>query len=314
MYQNFIGIDIGKDEFYVAQVDVREVLIYLNQTDGFQAFVDKFKEIQANSFIVLETTGGYELPLIRYLQAEGFFVHRANTRKVKSFIRSLGNLGKSDKIDARGLALYAKERQEQLSLYEPPLDSELLKLTHRREDLKQMLVQEKNRLKAPEKKELEDSFKTIIEALESEIMIIEDKINQLIHASKEYTEKQAVLETLPGIGKIISVQLLVLIPELGRLDRRKIASLGGVAPHPNESGKRIGYRYVRGGRYEVKRALFLAAMTAARGKSRLGEFYQKLIAAGKKKMVALVALMRKILIIANARMRDYYLQEAKTNG
>jgi len=307
VYQNFIGIDIGKDEFYVGQADIQEVVIYPNQKDGFISFVDKFKEIQAKTLIVLETTGGYELSLIRYLQAQGFFVHRANTRKVKSFIRSLGNLGKSDAIDARGLAFYAKERHEQLGLYEPPADEKLLKLIRRREDLNKILVQEKNRLKAPDQEELKDSFKTIIRVLENELNVLEDRIDKLIQANKEYTEKRSVLKTLPGIGTIISAQLLVLVPELGQLDRRKIASLGGVAPHPNESGKKIGYRYVRGGRYDVKRALFLAAMTASRGKSRLGEFYRKLIASGKKKMVALVAVMRKILVIANARMRDYYL-------
>jgi len=312
VYQNFIGIDIGKETFYVSQVGIEGVLIYGNQKEGFEQFVDRFKEKQANSLIVLETTGGYELGLTHHLQAKGFFVHRANTRKVKNFIRSLGNLGKSDAIDAQGLALYGKERHEQLNLYEAPLNNELLKLLHRREDLNGMLVQEKNRLKAPEQKELIDSFKTMIEAIEGELRGIQDRINKLIQASEEYTEKQAVLETVPGIGKVISVQLMILMPELGRLNRREIASLAGVAPHPNESGKKKGYRYVRGGRCDVKKALFMAAMTAARRKSQLGEYYQKLIAAGKKKMVALVALMRKILVIVNARMRDYYLQVART--
>jgi transposase len=123
-----------------------------------------------------------------------------------------------------------------------------------------------------------------------------------------FKQKRDVLKTVPGLGDIISTNLLAFMPELGVADRRQIASLGGVAPHPNESGKKIGYRCTRGGRANVKRMLFMAAMTASRSNSKLGEFYQRLVAAGKKKMVALTALMPKILVIANARLIDFYLE------
>ena len=305
MYQNFIGIDIGKESFYLAIHGGKHVKEFDNTASGFQTCFDSIKVIAQESLIVLETTGGYEMGLIRFLQGHQCAVHRANTRKVKHFIRSLGQLGKSDAIDARGLAHYGFERHTSLEIFVENPQQRLLKLVKRRQDLKAMMVKEKNRLKAPEQDELTESIQTILVVLQSEITKIEKIVADLYTEIPNLAEKQKVLQTVPGIGPVISSSLLAFMPELGMLDRRKIASLGGLAPHPNESGKKVGYRYTRGGRIEVKTLLFTAAMTAARSNSRLGEYYQGLIARGKKKMVALVALMRKILVIANARIRDY---------
>jgi transposase len=136
---------------------------------------------------------------------------------------------------------------------------------------------------------------------------LETEINQLIQADPDKQAKQVILQEIDGIGPTTSNSLLALLPELGNVNRRQIASLVGVAPHPCESGKSVGYRQTQGGRQTVRSILFMAAMTAARSKGRLGEFYRKLIARGKKKMVALTALMRKIVVIANAKIRDWQL-------
>jgi transposase len=305
MYHFFIGIDISKDNFVVAKHGEKKSLNYLNNEKGFLQFCEDFKQQLPLSLIILETTGGYEIELISYLQAKKLLVHRANTRKVKSFIRSFGTLAKTDSIDAFGLALYGCERHSKLEIYQESPYKNLLKLVQRRNDLKIMLVQEKNRLKAPDQEAFKTSFNTIIEVIQQEMQRIEIMIAQLRKEHPQLEEIAQVLKTIKGIGDITATQLIALLPELGTLDRKKIASLAGLAPHPNESGKKIGYRATRGGRADVKPVLFLSAMTAARSKSELGDFYKKLVKAGKKKMVALTALMRKILVIANAKVRDY---------
>lgn len=305
MYQNFIGIDIGKDEFFVAAYPEKTVHQYQNSTTGFSAFVKAYANRLAQALIVIETTGGYEAACIRYLQTRKYAVHRANTRKVKHFIRSFGQLGKSDTLDARALAKYAYERHKELPLYLESPRKKLAQLVSRRHDLTQMLVQEKNRFKAPEHEILKESMMRIIRLLQQEIAEINTAIQQVYETDNLLREYKKVLKTIPGIGDVVASTLLAFMPELGFIDRKKIASLAGVAPHPNESGNKQGYRYMRGGRVEVKRILFIAAMTAARGQSQLAGFYHRLEKAGKKKMVALSALMRKILVIANARLRDF---------
>jgi transposase len=315
MYQNFIGIDISKNDFSIAVHGEDKANLYSNNLEGFVAFFSAYQTILKNGLVVLETTGGYELSLIHYLQTHQCAVHRANARKVKYFIRSLGKLAKSDSIDAFGLAQYGQERHTTLELFKVNSQEKLLKLVQRRIELKQMLVQEKNRRQAPNQHELKKSFDVIINAIEKELQLIEKDIDALCKADLLLEEKKKILKSIKGIGDITAIGLLALLPEMGTINRKKIASLAGLAPHPNESGKKIGYRSTRGGRADIKPVLFMAAMTAARSKSTLGEFYERLVKAGKKKMVALTALMRKILVIANARMKDFLnLKEIPQHG
>jgi transposase len=307
VYHNFIGIDISKCEFHMAVYGNSKVTQFDNSEKGFEEFVNTNNQILNNGLVALEATGGYESSLLEYLQKNNIAVHRANTRVVKSFIRSLSKLGKSDAIDAQGLARYAKERHEELQLYVQGSDTEkeLTELANRRSDLKRVLTQEKNRLQAPDNKYCKSSNKLIIEALEKEVERLSKCQQELINKSESLKTKVKLLTTeVAGIGEITAIQLISVFPELGKLNRRQVASLAGVAPHPNESGKKVGYRMTRGGRDNIKPILFMAAMAAARSKDKLGEFYKKLIANGKKPMVALTALMRKILIIANAKIKD----------
>lgn len=307
MYHSFIGIDIGKKDFYLALHGESNVTPYPNNKKGFALMVKRLKAQLPDSLVVLENTGGYEAKLISYLLARDIKVHRADTRKVKHFIRSTGRLGKSDNIDALGLARYAKERHHELDLYQELEENakKLLMATNRREELKQILVQEKNRLKAPDNEHVKDSHITLIHFLEQEISKVEQVQKSLIALDKELQNKVNLLkDEIDGVGEVTAINLISTLPELGTLNRRKIASLAGTAPHPYESGNKIGYRNVRGGRGNVKRILFMAALTASRSKGKLGQFYKRLIANGKKPMVAMTALMRKIVVIANAKIKD----------
>lgn len=310
-YNNFIGIDIGKFNFVVANYNVKNTTEYENTPTGINTFMSDFKEILKKSLCILETTGGYEMELLLTLCSKKIAVHRANTRKVKNFIRSYGNEAKTDALDAKVLALYGYERHDRLDLYEAATEDAmaLYELVMRRNDLKQMIVAEKNRLQGPRVKTVKSSCTNIIKVLSEEIIAITDEINNLINKDKSLKEKKKILMSVPGIGDIISNELLILLPEIGTLNRRQIAALVGVAPKANDSGKYNGYRATGYGRNGIKSSLFLAAMAARNSNTPLKLFYEQLISRGKKKMVALTALMRKIIVIANARIKEFILSE-----
>ncbi len=167
-----------------------------------------------------------------------------------------------------------------------------------------MLVQEKNRLKSPQSDLIVfQSCQHMIQILTDQITSISREVENIINACPQFHAKQEILETIPGVGKVVSSMLLAYLPELGQLNRRQIASLCGLAPYPCESGQKIGYRRTKGGRQQARSMLFMAAMSARRSNSPLKSFYENLIAKGKKKMVALTALMRKIIVTANAKLK-----------
>jgi transposase len=309
LYKNFIGIDIGKYNFVVAVYDKMGTKEYTNNLDGINKFIKDYEDIEQSLYIT-ETTGGYETELLLTLCSQNIKVHRANSRKVKNFIRSFGNRAKTDALDAKALALYGFERAERLELFQPQIlkTTKLYELIQRRFDLKQVLVAEKNRLQSPKTNFTKLSCETVIEVISQELQTITNTINSLIAEDKLLQAKKEVIKTVAGIGDIVANELLVLLTELGSLDRRKIASLAGLAPKSNDSGTIRGYRHTAHGRDCIKPMLFLAAMAARRSNSELKNFYEKMINRGKNKMVVLTALMRKIIVIANAKLRDFGLQ------
>jgi transposase len=316
-YSTFLGIDIGKSEVFVGKYDSKTVLPFSNSKDGIKKFLRTFKAELPHAFVVLETTGGYEDLFLKALLDEGIAVHRANTRHVKSFIRSWGKLAKSDALDAQALALYGYERHKVLHLFQKPHPEfvKLAALAQRKQDLTQMLVQEKNRLKSPQNDPLiTQSCTSMIQALKDQIASIVHMMEELIRNHPMLHKQKEILKTIPGIGPMVSSLLLAFLPELGQLNRRQIASLCGLAPHPYESGQKIGYRRTKGGRQHVRSVLFIAAMAARNSNSPLKAFYEKLIARGKKKMVALTALMRKIVTIANAKVKESFFPPSPNLG
>lgn len=307
IYHNFIGIDIGKFNFVIHVFDTKTVQEYENTTHGIVQFITEYQRILPNALCILETTGGYELELLYSLCESNVAVHRADTRKVKNFIKSFGNTAKTDGLDAKSLSKYGKERADMLELFLPQSKQAitLFQLVQRRTDLTKMLVAEKNRVKSPASQAVKESCSMVISVLTDEIKTITKHIKEVIYSDLILKEKLNILKTIPGIGDVIAFNLLILMPELGQLTRKKIASLAGLAPRANDSGRFQGYRRTGHGRYGVKPMLFLAAMAARNSKSTLKEFYEGLISRGKKKMVALTALMRKIITIANARLKVF---------
>lgn len=308
LYNNFIGIDIGKNDFVVAIHQQKATFSFSNNIEGISKFISDLRSDLVQSLVILEATGGYEMLVLTSLTKAGFSVHRADSRKVKNFIRSLGGHAKTDAIDAKAIAHYGAERHDRLELYKLAKVAyiELKQLYARRSELSIMLVQEKNRLQSPENEYIKADISDEITSLTERIEKLDDRINSLIEMVVEYKEKKKVLITVPGIGNKTANALIALLPELGSVDGKRMASLCGVAPHPRQSGKSNNYRRTYGGRRELRPVLFLAAMGARRSKSEFGTFYNNLIARGKKGLVALTAIMRKIIVVANARVRDYY--------
>ena len=312
-YMYFIGVDIGKDVFDVGCHDTphQKTRQFSNNAAGFKAFQKAYAAQLPEALVVLEATGGYETALLATLLAAGVAVHRATPLQAKHFMRSVRLHGKTDRLDALALARYGAERHTSLSLYQCP-DPVMVRLRgylERRRDLVAMQVAEKNRKAHPRYADLQPSIKAVMDVLSAQIKALETRIAALMAQSESLTAKLTIMTSIKGVGLQTAYTLLAAMPELGQLTRRQAASLAGLAPHPRDSGKQRGYRRTMGGRSAVKRALFMAALSACRFQPALRDFYKRLVQNGKKKMVALVALMRKLITIINARIREATLTQ-----
>jgi transposase len=307
--QSVLGLDVSCET--VTLFDGRTTMTIANDPDALRAALQPYRACA--TLAVCEATGGHEDTLLGVLLELAIPAHRADPAKVKAYIRSFGKRAKTDPIDARWLARYAQERAGALAQWQPvaPLQQRLALLVARRLDLVAMRVQEKNRLKAPRGRLLADDINLHLKELDRHIAALNAEIDGLIAREHDLAMRARTLRSVPGIGPVLAPLLLAVIPELGSLGRRQAASLAGVAPHPKDSGKANRHRATRGGRRMMRPALFTAALTACRGKGPLATAYKAMLKAGKPKRLALTALMRKIITIANARLRDAQLNKVK---
>jgi transposase len=309
-YIYFIGIDISKDFFEVAYHlpdAIPKTVKYSNDEEGFEEFFVSLKNAE-QSFIVLEATGGYETGLLFYLGKKEVAVHRIAPLKSSHYMRSIKSYAKNDVLDAMALARYGFERHKTLTLftYSSEQQVKLSTLFARKQDLIAMRVCEKQRKKHPIYKDLTESLSKVLECLDEQIDLINKKMQELIDESESLKQVQTLLLSQKGVGRELSFVILAQLPEIGLLNRKQIASLAGVAPHPKESGNYKGYRSCKGGRMGVRRILFMAILSAVRYNPILESFYQSLLQRGKKTMVAMTATMRKLIVILNAKVRDLY--------
>jgi len=299
----FIGCDVGKAAIVVTDSRDGRTRSIANQAADLAAFA---AGLDATCFVVCEATGGHEAGLLAALVSAAIPAHRADARKVKAFIRSWGTLGKTDAIDARALASYARDRHASLARWQTRdvCRDQLQALTLTRKDMIDTRVAYTNRLAAPGPGHTKVYIQALLDGVDGQIAAIDAAIAALVRDTAPLQQAVKTLTGICGVGFVTAAALLALMPELGSADRSQIAALGGLAPHPNQSGFTDGYRRTRGGRPEVRKVLFMAAMSAVRYHNTLRPFYERLLAAGKKKMVALVAVMRKLLVNCNAVLRD----------
>ncbi len=300
----FVGIDVSKQTLVVAWLaeDQQVVETFSNDAQGHQAILQACQQRPPHR-IVLEATGGYERPLVAQLALAGLPVVVINPKQARDFAKATGRLAKTDRIDALCLAQFAKAIQPELRPLPDEQLQRLKQLTSRRDQLVAMRTAEKNRLQTEPVRAVWKSIQKLIQTLDKQINIIEAEIQHLIQQSPIWQQHQQLLLTVPGVGPQTASTLLAHLPELGRLNRRQIAALVGVAPVNRDSGRFRGRRSIWGGRAQVRKILYMATLTATRYNPILQAFYQRLLEAGKAKKVALVACMRKLLIILNAILR-----------
>jgi transposase len=299
----FVGCDVGKTTIIVFDSDIQEIKSLANEPDALAAWAAGLDE---TSLVICEGTGGHEASLLDAVVSAGHAVHRADARKVKAFIRSLGTLGKTDAIDARGLARYGQERHDRLARWQPHerCRDQLHAMVMLRRDLVSQRTAFGNRLAAPGAEPISPYLRRVLDRIEQEIAKLEADIDALIAANQPLAHATKTLQSIKGIGPTTAIALAALMPELGSLSRRQATALAGLAPHPRDSATTNRYRRTKGGRPEVKQTLFFAALAAIRHNPSLRAFYKRLCNNGKRPMVAVTAVMRKIIVIANARLRD----------
>ncbi len=296
----FVGIDVSK-----AQLDLAlrpgEGCSVPHDEAGIAGIVDRLR-VLSPTLIVLEATGGLELPLTGALAAAGLPVVVINPRQARDFAKATGKLAKTDLLDAQLLAHFAEVMRP---LSRPLLDEQaqaLGAIVARRRQLIEMLTAEKNRFgRAPQP--IRARLRAHIAWLEQEVARIETDLGQAIRDSPVWKEKEDLLRSMPGVGPVLATTLLADLPELGTLNQKQIAALVGVAPLNRDSGTLRGRRTVWGGRAHVRATLYMSALVATRYNPVIQAFYRRLCAAGKAKKVALTACMRKLLIMLNAMLK-----------
>lgn len=302
------GIDIAKLHVDVAVSGTPSLAErFANDSDGHAALIARLEPL-AVQLVVMEATGGYEAPLACALQAAGCAVAVVNPRQARDFAKALGQLAKTDRIDAEGLAALGRMllTRADLARYLKPLataeQQDLAAWVTRRRQLVTMLGMERQRL-AGARRAVRPGIQALINAIEHQLERVDHDMVQ--HVSAHFAELDQLLRSTGGIGPVVSATLIAELPELGRLTRRQIAALVGVAPIARDSGQLRGRRRIQGGRFQIRRTLYMATLTAARHNPVIRAHYQRLVAAGKLKKVALVACMRKLLTILNAMARTH---------
>ena len=302
-----LGCDVGKDTIVIFDSLTGTTRTVDNTVKALTRLLTQFER---DTFVVCEATGGYETALLNTTVALGLPAHRGDPRKISAFLRSLRAHGKTDILDSKGLARYGQERQAELPRWQPALKGQeaLRQLMRLRTDLVADLANYTRRLKAPGSSVDQRHIRCLIRSIDRRIKAVEADISAQVAADARLHRIVHLIQDIPGCGPITAITIAALMPELGQLSRRQAASLTGLAPHPRQSGKADAYRRVKGGRRDLRAILFLAAMAARRYNPQLRAFYFKLKNAGKKPLVAIIAVARKLITIINAKVRDDLFQ------
>lgn len=314
MIDRWLGIDVSQAELDAHLLPSGESWSVANDAEGIKKLLRQLKTAR-NVLVVLEATGGYQHEAAVALSRAGAAVAVVNPRQVRDFGRATGQLAKTDRISAQLLAQFG-ERLRPEARFTPDEELELLAaLVQRRRQLLEMLVAEKNRLRLTRAAEVQGELKTHIRWLEKRLKDTEKKLDGAVRKSPMWRTRDELLRSTPGVGSRVSHTLIGELPELGKLNRKQIGALAGIAPFARDSGTLRGRRTIWGGRASVRSALYMAALVGVRYNPVLRETYLRLRARGKLPKVALVACMRKLLVTLNAMVRDgTHWQELKTQS
>jgi transposase len=299
----FVGIDVSKHRLDVHVLPAATAFAFDNTLEGIAQLIERLKPMNVYRLVV-EATGGYQRRVAVELTAAGIPVMTVNPRQARDFARSLGKLAKTDKIDAAVLAEFARAIRFRADPESSQAQLQLQERVVRRRQLTEMLVRETNRLHLAWDKVALKSLRVIIKALEKQRDELDARIAELIKSDDDWNNKLQLLQSVPGVGANTAQQLIAEMPELGKLNRQRVAALAGLAPFNRDSGLMRGRRSIFGGRATVRSALYMATVASIKWNELIRSSYRRLKAAGKPSKVALVACMRKLLIVLNTLIRE----------
>lgn len=299
----YVGIDVSKDRLDVYVRPTGMEFSVSREPAGLDELTSQLQSLSPVT-IALEATGGLEAVVAAHLGAASLPVIIVNPVQVRAFARALGKRAKTDRIDAAVIAHFAEATNPEVRALPDEATRLLSELLTRRRQIVQMIVAERQRARVLAAPRLQKSVNRLLKALQKELAALDKEIDDSVRNTPVWREKEDLLKSVPGVGPSIARTLLAELPELGTLDRREVASLVGLAPYTRQSGRWRGKSFIGGGRSRVRAMLFIGALVASRHNDRLRDFYMRLLAAGKPKMVALVAVARKLLTILNAIVRD----------
>jgi len=298
----FVGVDVAKEKLDIAVLGETQASQVTNEEKGIARLVEKMQALRPE-LIVVEATGGYQRAVVLALYAAGLPVAVVNPARVRQYARACGLLAKTDKLDAFNLAEFGKQVKPRQFEAKSERGRYLSALLVRRRQVEEMLKAEKSRLRTVHA-DMRASLEHMIEILKEEIKRLEKDLDRFMKEHADWQAQEQILCSAKGVGRVTAATLLAELPELGKLDRKKIAALVGLAPMNFDSGKKRGYRKTKGGRIEVRSVLYMSTLVATRYNSLIQAQYQELLRRGKVKKVALTACMRKFLTILNAMLRD----------
>jgi transposase len=303
MEMKAVGIDVSKDRLDVHVWPDGIALAVARDGKGLAELIERLRPLEPE-LVVVEATGGFETVVAAALAGAGLPLVVANPAQIRHFAQAIGKRAKTDPIDAALIARFAHDTKPEVRPLPDEATQLLADLVARRRQIIEMIVAERNRERRTQVRRIRKSIARLIAALEKELAEIDAEIDTGVRGSPAWREKEDLLASVPGVGAVTARTLIAELPELGTLDSKKIASLAGLAPYTRQSGHWKGKSMIAGGRKSVRSALFLAALVAARHNPVLKAFRERLRAAGKPNMVALVAVARKLLTILNAILRD----------
>jgi transposase len=300
--ETYVGIDVSKGRLDVAVLREERGWQVENNQEGIAKLVQQMQEV-CPELIVVEATGGYQRAVVEALFHDGLSVAVVNPARVRQLARACGLLAKTDKLDAQVLAVFGQRVRPRRYAGKTEAEKQLSALLVRRKQVEEMLKAEQNRLRTISPS-LKSSVERIIAILKEEKKRLDEQIRGLMKEQKAWQEQSEILSSAPGVGPVTTATLLADLPELGKMDRKRIAALVGVAPMNYDSGRKRGYRKTKGGRTDVRSVLYMSTLVATRYNPVIHAQYQHLLKRGKEKKVALTACMRKFLTILNAMVRD----------
>lgn len=303
MEHTFIGIDVAKAQLDVHVRPSGETWRVSHDEAGWAALLTRLRQLQP-ALIALEATGGYEVPLVAALASAALPVAVINPRQIRHFARATGHLAKTDLVDARVIALFAEAVRPTPRPVPDEQAQALGELMARRRQLVDMLAAEQNRRRQVRARPLQRQLDAHIAWLEEALRRLDHDLSTLVRATPLWREADDLLRSVPGIGPVTACTLIADLPELGHLDRRRIAALAGLAPFARDSGTFRGRRTIAGGRAPVRRVLYMATLAAIKHNPVIRRFHRRLVTAGRPAKVAITAAMRKLLTILNAMLRD----------